>query len=149
MTPPPIRFYNLDQPYGEFSNFSRHPLELDGQRWPTSEHYFQAQKFVGTPFAEEVRQQPRPMQAAQMGRRRDLPLRPDWEAVKDDVMRRALHAKFTQHPELRALLLSTGDAELIEHTVNDRYWADGGDGSGRNRLGELLMELRAQLKDEQ
>lgn len=142
-----ILFYLTDQPYGEFSNFSRHPIELDGAIWPTSEHYFQAQKFAGTPYAEEVRAQPTPMQAAQMGRRRDLPFRGDWGTLKDDVMRVALQAKFTQHPQLRELLLATGDAELIEHTKNDAYWADGGDGTGRNRLGELLMELRQQLRE--
>ena len=60
-------------------------------------------------------------------------------------MREALRAKFEQHPKLKALLLSTGDAELIEHTHNDRYWADGGDGTGRNMLGKLLMELRTGL----
>ena len=42
--------------------------------------------------------------------------------------------------------MKTGDAELVEHTKNDRYWADGGDGTGRNRLGQLLMELREQLR---
>ncbi len=141
-----ILFYATDKPYGEFSNFSRHPIEIGGLTWPTSEHYFQAQKFAGTPSAEEVRTQPTPMLAAQMGRRRDLPFRPDWDAVKDEVMMDALRAKFTQHPELHALLLSTGDAELIEHTANDSYWADGGNGSGRNRLGELLMELRQELR---
>lgn len=141
----PIRFYDLNHPYGEFSNFSRLPIALDGLTWPTSEHYFQAQKFVGTPHAEEVRTQPTPMLAARMGRRRDLPLRPDWETVKDAVMMMALRAKFTQHPELKSLLLGTADEELVEHTANDRYWADGGDGSGRNRLGELLMELRTAL----
>lgn len=143
-----ILFYNTDKPYGEFSNFSRHAIELDGAIWPTSEHYFQAQKFAGTEFAEEVRTQPTPMLAAKMGRRRDLPFRGDWDAVKDDVMRVALRAKFTQHPELRELLLGTGDSEIVEHTKNDAYWADGGDGSGRNRLGELLMELREFLRAE-
>jgi N-glycosidase YbiA len=140
-----ILFYATDKPYGEFSNFSRHTITLDGFLWPTSEHYFQAQKFAGTPHEGELRQQPTPMLAAQMGRRRDLPFRPDWEAVKDEIMMTALRAKFIQHPELRELLLSTGDAELVEHTKNDSYWADGGNGSGRNRLGELLMELRAEL----
>lgn len=149
MTPaPPILFYATDKPYGEFSNFSRHPTLLDGVVWPTSEHYFQAQKFAGTPHVEEVRAQPTPMLAAQMGRRRDLPFRVDWNDVKDDVMRAALRAKFTQHPALRSLLLGTGDAVLVEHTRNDAYWADGGDGTGRNRLGELLMELRGELREE-
>jgi ribA/ribD-fused uncharacterized protein len=85
------------------------------------------------------------MVAARMGRSRERPLRPDWEIVKDDIMREILREKFAQHLELRALLLSTGDAQLIEHTANDRYWADGGDGRGKNRLGELLMELRREL----
>jgi ribA/ribD-fused uncharacterized protein len=63
-------------------------------------------------------------------------------------MREALWAKFTQHPELRSLLLSTGDETIVEHTENDNYWGDGGDGSGRNRLGVLLMELREKLRTE-
>ena len=60
-------------------------------------------------------------------------------------MRDALRAKFTQHPDLKATLLATGAAEIVEHTANDRYWGDGGDGTGKDRLGELLMELRAAL----
>jgi ribA/ribD-fused uncharacterized protein len=143
-----ISFYRVSDPYGEFSNFSPHSIALNGKQWPTAEHYFQAQKFVGTEHEEAVRQAKSPMIAARMGRSRERPLRPDWETVKDDVMREALNAKFTQHPELRSLLLATGDAVIIEHTKNDGYWADGGDGSGKNRLGELLMELRAKFRTE-
>jgi N-glycosidase YbiA len=141
-----ILFYRVSDSYGEFSNFSPHPVELHGKSWPTSEHYFQAQKFAGTQHEEAVRFAKAPMVAAHMGRSRQRPLRADWETVKDDIMREALRAKFTQHPALRLLLLETGDAELIEHTANDRYWADGGNGGGRNRLGQLLMELRAELR---
>jgi ribA/ribD-fused uncharacterized protein len=142
-----ILFYRVNEPYGEFSNFSSHPLNLKGQAWPTAEHYFQGQKFASTEREEAVRKAKSPMIAARMGRSRAHPLRSDWEVVKEDIMREALRAKFTQHPGLRSLLLATGDAELIEHTRNDKYWADGGDGSGRNRLGRLLMELRTQLRD--
>ena len=131
---------------GAFSNFSPHPVELKGRVWPTTEHYFQAQKFAGTEHEEAVGLAKSPMVAARMGRSRERPLRSDWETVKDDVMREALRAKFAQHGALRSMLLSTGDAELVEHTTNDRYWADGGDGSGRNRLGQLLMELRGELR---
>jgi ribA/ribD-fused uncharacterized protein len=141
-----IRFYRVNEPYGEFSNFAPYPIELKGQVWPTSEHYFQAQKFPGTEHEEIVRLAKSPMVAARMGRSRERPLRLDWETVKDDLMREALRAKFTQHPQLRSLLLSTADAELIEHSRNDCYWADGGDGSGKNMLGKLLMELRAELR---
>jgi ribA/ribD-fused uncharacterized protein len=55
--------------------------------------------------------------------------------VKDDLMRQALLAKFTQHPDLCAMLLRTGDARIVEHAPGDSYWGDGGDGSGKNMLG--------------
>jgi ribA/ribD-fused uncharacterized protein len=106
----------------------------------------QAQKFAGEPDEEEIRLANKPMLAAQMGRERNRPLRPDWEAVKERVMLEALRAKFTQHDDLKAILLGTGDAMLVEHTANDSYWGDGWDGSGRNRLGALLMQLRAELR---
>ena len=135
----------MQDAFGEFSNFSPHPFELKGRVWPTSEHYFQAQKFPGTEHEEEIRLAKSPMIAARMGRARSRPLRKDWEQAKEDIMRDALRAKFTQHPALRTLLLSTGKRPLVERTGNDRYWGDGGDGTGRNRLGALLMELRASL----
>ncbi len=143
-----IRFYRVEDSYGEFSNFAPAPITLKGTTWPTSEHYFQAQKFAGHPDEEAIRQAESPAKAAQMGRERTRPLRVDWETVKESVMREALYAKFTQHEGLREKLLATGDALLIEHTQHDAYWADGGDGSGKNRLGVLLMELREQLRQE-
>ena len=86
------------------------------------------------------------MTAAHLGRSRKRPLRRDCESAKENVMRDALRAKFTQHAPLCALLLGTGDAVLIEHTAKDSYWGNGGDDSGRNRLGQLLMELRHALR---
>jgi ribA/ribD-fused uncharacterized protein len=141
-----INFYLANGEYGCFSNFSRHRVFLKDRVWKTSEHYFQAQKFAGTEFEEKVRLAPTPKEAAELGRNRKFPLRKDWETVKDDVMRDALRAKFTQHEDLRRILLGTKDATLVEHTANDNYWADGGDGSGQNMLGRLLMELREELK---
>ncbi|KAJ2991714.1 hypothetical protein HDV02_003509 [Globomyces sp. JEL0801] len=99
-------------------------------------------------IVEDIRNMTSPGAAARKGRSRSLPLRTDWEEVKEDIMREALYAKFTQHEHLKGLLISTGDALLVEHTKNDRYWGDGGDGSGKNRLGYLLMELRELLKEE-
>ena len=141
----PIEFYRQGDAYGFLSNFAPYPIELDGKTWPTTEHYFQAQKFRGTPSEERVRAAPSPGDAARMGR--SLPgLRADWEAVKDEVMLVALRAKFGQHAKLRRLLLETGERPLVEHTGNDRYWADGGDGAGENRLGELLVQVREELR---
>lgn len=142
----PIKFYHLNKPYGCFSNFAPYPIYLKDRIWPTSEHYFQAQKFVNTPHEEEIRQAKTAREAAEMGRDRRRPLRRDWEIIKDDVMREALYAKFTQHPDLTEKILSTGDLKLIEQTKNDRYWGDGGDGTGLNRLGQLLMETRERIR---
>lgn len=141
-----IGFYSVNGPFGAFSNFSAHPFELEGRRWPTSEHYFQAQKFAGTEHEEALRQLPTPMAVAKAGRERSRPLRADWEEVKEEVMLAALRAKFHAHPELESLLLSTGHAELVEEAQGDAYWGWGPDGQGLNRLGALLMQLRSELR---
>lgn len=143
--PDVVRFYAIGDAHGYLSNFAPYPIRIGGRTWPTSEHYFQAQKFAGTAHEAEIRAVKSPRIAARMGRDRKRPLRRDWESVKDRIMRAAVLAKFTQHADLRAQLLATGTARLVEHTENDDYWGDGGDGSGRNRLGEILMSVRAEL----
>jgi ribA/ribD-fused uncharacterized protein len=142
-----INFYKTKDAYGEFSNFASFPFAIDGKTWRTTEHYFQAQKFNDAAYQETIRLEPSPMIAARLGRSRKIPIKSDWEQIKDDVMQRAVAEKIRQHETLRELLLSTGDAELVEHTTNDRYWGDGGDGSGKNKLGLILMEVREQLKE--
>lgn len=141
-----IRFYAVRGNYGCFSNFSPHPINLNGKTWPTSEHFFQAQKFAGTPDEEEIRRVKSPMTAALMGRSHQRPLRKDWESVKESVMYEVVFAKFTQHANLREILLGTGESLLVEHTGRDSYWGDGGDGSGKNRLGKILMQVREDLR---
>ena len=119
---------------------------MDGKEWHSTEHYFQAQKFVGTPYEEYIRLYAgSPREAFQLARHPECLKwqRSDWDAVKLDVMYKALLAKFTQHGQLRQLLLSTGDRKLIEHTFNDSFWGDGGGmGSGLNHLGRLLAKVR-------
>ncbi len=146
----PIYFYSTREvPYGCFSNFSAHGFELDGLYWRSSEHYFQAQKFAGHPEPiEAIRLMPSPKQAASAGRSRQRPLRPDWERVKDDIMRKAVLRKFQTHPDIRAVLLDTGPEEPIEKTPSDHYWGCITDGSGQNMLGQILMETRALLRGE-
>ncbi|QDU97792.1 NADAR family protein [Lignipirellula cremea] len=143
-----IRFYSVTDDYGEFSNFAEYPVTLKKVRWPTSEHYFQSQKFKDKKDQQEIRKANSPMLAARMGRDRKRKLRRDWESAKVNVMREAVFAKFTQHEELRELLLSTGDAKIVEHTENDDYWGDGGDGRGKNMLGRVLMDVRQALRDD-
>jgi len=146
-----IRFYKVPDPWGYFSNFSRHPIEIDGKVWPTSEHYFQAQKFVRTDpeWAEKVRLAETARDAADMGRSRKHPLDPKWEQIKFPVMMLGLFAKFTQHEDCKAMLVVTGDAALIEDTRqgrdDDHVWGDGSTGTGQNLLGQALVHVRAAL----
>lgn len=144
-----IYFYLTKDPYGYFSNFSDHAVFLKGKIWPTAEHYFQAMKVEGHPDEEEIRLAKNPNDAARMGRDRSRPRKANWDDIRDDVMREVLYAKFTQHPDLKQRLLNTGNATIVEHTINDSYWGDGGDGTGKNMLGILLMETREKLKGEQ
>jgi ribA/ribD-fused uncharacterized protein len=143
-----IHFYRVSEEFGCFSNFAPYPVRIDGKVWPTSEHYFQAQKSDELERQEAIRQCESPMVAARMGRDRKKPIRRDWESVKVDVMRKVVRARFVQHDDIRQVLLSTGAAQIVEHTENDSFWGDGGDGSGQNMLGRILMETREELKRE-
>ena len=81
-----------------------------------------------------------------MGRDRSHAIREDWDDIRDDVMRWVVLVKFSAHTDCMATLMGTGGAELVEHTTRDSYWGDGGDGSGKNMLGKILMEVRDVLR---
>ena len=144
----PILFYNRGEPYYQFTNFFEASVEIDGKFWLTTEHYFQAQKFVATPYVEYIRRLSRAREAFEFARIPGVSRwrRNDWENVKIDIMKKALLAKFSQHPYLCRLLLDTRKRKLIEHSPHDSFWGDGGDGSGRNELGKLLMDIRTVLQ---
>ena len=116
--------------------------------YATSEHYFQAQKFL--PHAPDVAQRVIDANGArgafETAHRYSARERHDWMIIRDDVMRQALRLKFGDS-EMRRMLLSTEERQLVERSPHDRYWGDGGDSTGENRLGKLLMELRAVLQD--
>jgi N-glycosidase YbiA len=57
-----------------------------------------------------------------------------------------VRAKFAQHRAIRGVLLGNGTATIIEHTTNDRFRGDGGDGTGENWLGRILMEVREEIR---
>ena len=121
-------------------------MEFEGRVYPTAEHAYQAGKARKEEVREWILSAPTPSLVAMAAHGLyTWDIVPEWSRSKFDRMRKVLKAKFTQHEQLRALLLDTADAQLVEHTVNDHYWGDGGDGSGVNRLGLLLMQVRAEL----
>lgn len=141
-----ISFYSTLSISGCFSNCSPHGFELDGYWWATSEHYFQAQKFAGMPDADEIRLAATPGEAANLGGDDNRPLRSDWEQVKYEIMQKSVFHKFTANSQIMAILLSTGDEEIIYKSPVDLYWGRRKDGSGENKLGKILMEVRNMLR---
>jgi ribA/ribD-fused uncharacterized protein len=143
-----IQFYNVNETYGAFSNFAYFPIRLKNKVWKTTEHYFQAQKFKNQAYQEKIRKVSSPMKAAELGRSRKEPILKNWDTIRLAVMYEAVKTKFTQHLELKQLLLDTQNAKIMEHTASDSYWGDGGDGKGENWLGKILMKVRAELRQE-
>ena len=141
----PILFYTPNDEFGAFSNFSKHGIEMDGLWYPTVEHYFQSQKFEDAAYREKIRLAPNAKSAASLGRSRAVPIRADWEEVKDAIMKEAVTAKFHTHAAIRDLLLSTGTERIVENAPGDYYWGCGKDGSGKNKLGRILEEVRSNL----
>jgi ribA/ribD-fused uncharacterized protein len=141
-----IWFNSKSPEYRWLSNFSEHPFVLDGLRWPSVEHYYQAQKYAGTEAAERIRRAESPLKARKAGQDRSLSPRADWDGSKEQVMRGAVRAKFEQHRRLRELLLATEDEELIHQSGSDLFWGRNAEGLGENRLGSILMEVRQELR---
>ncbi|MDW5284385.1 NADAR family protein [Alteromonas macleodii] len=141
-----IFFYTKTDEYGDFSNFSKHGIEVDGLWWPTVEHFFQAQKFENVEYQEKIRTAFTPKQAAELGRSRKVPIRKDWEEVKDLIMYQAVLKKFKTHNRLAEILLSTGNQDIVENAPGDYYWGIGQNGTGLNKLGKILCSVRDQLR---
>ena len=141
-----VYFYtSREKPYGCFSNFSLHGFELDGYWWITSEHYFQAQKFLDTDidWFHKIREVKTPKDAAKMGRSRQHTLCFDWEEVKDEIMYQAVLCKFTTHQNIRDILISTKNQLIVENSPIDYYWGCGQDGSGKNKLVPLWVSQKS------
>ncbi|EPS93921.1 hypothetical protein FOMPIDRAFT_1055529 [Fomitopsis schrenkii] len=146
--PRPLYFYHEHDPYYEFNNFSPHPIEWEGHTYPTAEHLFQAHKFITDrpDLVTRIRHLHSPREALEVARRMRRLQRSDWFDVNVSIMDNILHAKFTQHPELKASLLGTGNREIIEDSPVDSFWGCGRDRQGRNELGKALMRLRDGLR---
>lgn len=172
-----VQFYGADKKWGELSNFwvLGPPIVYLGKSYPTSEHLYQALKFLyddapedNESLAEHIRKASTPYKAKILGgMRTDIKypwqkqladivkhhprakLRPDWEEVKNDAMLMCLALKFTCDAHCRMVLLDTGTRPLSEHST-DRYWGDGGGSGprGQNWLGGLLVRVREALQNE-
>lgn len=157
-----ITFYRTKEDFGFCSNFSRHSFTYLGRVWPTSEHAYQAMKFKDLEIQERIRSAETPKEAANLGRDRSLPMKTGWEddlpgdatigravvKTKDVFMYAIVLEKFRQNAGIAEKLLNTSDAVLVEDTSSskDGYWGETAPGVGENRLGEILMLVRSDLR---
>jgi len=152
-----ILYFSRDrQEFRFLSHFYPAAVELDGVVWPSAEHAYQSHKSPNRDYVQAIREAVSPGMAKRLASNRpkhswftkhDAALRPDWNEVKLDIMRRVDLAKFSQNEDLRELLLATGDAELLEDSHDEPFWGIGKDGNGPNWAGTVLMEVRAKLRE--
>lgn len=138
-----IRFNARSTTHCQLSNQHLAPFTMDTVEWPTVQHYCSAMKFTDVDYKEAIRTVVSPLDAQRMAKSKKYSPNND-TAEQLTIMNKALLAKFTQHPALRALLVDSHPATLV-HAVGDPYWGCGCDLEGQNTLGLLLMSLRSQF----
>lgn len=143
----PERVFFYEQDFYVLSNFSSFSVEWCGHRFPTSEHVYHWLKFIDSDvLGQEICDAPSAHEAFKIAERNKDRRRADWDGVKVGLMRNILRAKARQHEYVRRKLLATGDRELVENSWRDNYWGWGPNRDGKNMLGKLWMEIRAELR---
>lgn len=141
-----IKFYKPKDPYGFLSNFWPARMFIYHSWWNWVEAPFQAAKTLVAEEQKRVWEAKTARESRNIGQ--IVSLRPDWEEIKRDVMKKCCMAKFLQHADLRKMLMETGDQILVEDSPIDAWWGCGKDGNGKNVLGHILMEIRSELQGE-
>ncbi|KAJ6537639.1 DUF1768-domain-containing protein, partial [Mycena capillaripes] len=144
-----LLFPRRKSPYFGLSTWSPHPVTYNGKVYPTSEHLFQAFKFMDhrPDISESIRTASKsPEMAWKQGKAYKAQRHPDWDRTEVLKMEITLWHKFSQNGELKKLLLGTGDAELVHFTTGD-LWGVGKDNKGRNEYGKALERVRSGLRE--
>lgn len=140
----PVLFYGGEFGYC-FSNFSAFAVTWHGRTWPTSEHAFQAAGFDDNEIIEMIAKATSAHDALKLAIKYQDQLRPSWEEEKRSIMKDVCRAKLVQHVYIKKTLTQTKSARLVEDSPKDSCWGRGADWKGTNWLGEIWMELRAEL----
>jgi ribA/ribD-fused uncharacterized protein len=161
----PVLFFGSDESKGEFrtfSNMSNHPIDIEGVKYPTVEHYFQAMKakeFNDEEMYNKIVKTKTAKAVKAVGKKVKNFVQEVWDSKREAVMEKAIRAKFVQHPELRKQLLETGDKIIGFADPRNTFWGIGtgmesekskkpSKWRGQNKIGKILMALRTTLKDE-
>ncbi|KAG2013146.1 GTP cyclohydrolase II [Coprinopsis cinerea AmutBmut pab1-1] len=146
----PLRFTQLDSEYAGFMNHSPHRVVYGHQTYPTATHVHEAMKYIDQhpQLAERIRNCENVLDVYPISAEISGFQRPDWGNVFLDKMEEVLRLKFSQHPNLRELLMGTWPRELIYADPLDDFWGEGPEARGRNELGKVLMRVRDRMKAE-
>ncbi|MCF1439395.1 MAG: NADAR family protein [Candidatus Thiodiazotropha taylori] len=137
---------DVNHPLASCSKFG---FELDGNHWPSVEHYYQGMKFDDEALQESIRSVDHPHKAEKLAANNKRQVRKEWKQLREVVMTRAIYIKCRTHLEVATALLETGERKIIETSQYDYYWGCGRDGRGHNTYGKVLMAVRNKLRGEQ
>jgi ribA/ribD-fused uncharacterized protein len=128
-----------------FSNFSSFSVEWRNRLWQTSEHAYQAAKFMdkNPEIVEEIYNSKSAHDSKKIAceKYKDNVCF-DWDSKKIQIMEEICLAKLQQHKFIQKRLIQTKNKEIIEDSPKDNFWGWGSDKKGRNELGKIWMRLR-------
>lgn len=131
------------------ASWSKYSFDLDGDNWPSVEHYYQGMKFEPGELRDAIRNADHPKKAQDLADANKKGIRGDWKDVRKVMMTRAIYIKCRTHKSVTDLLLATDDHKIIENSQYDYFWGCGRDGRGNNAFGKALMAVREKLRAEQ
>ncbi|MES9968998.1 MAG: NADAR family protein [Candidatus Thiodiazotropha sp.] len=135
-------------PLNPLSSYSKHGFDLDGDTWPSVEHYYQAMKFEPGELREAIRDADHPAKAKKLADKNKKLIRNDWQKVKEVIMTRGIYIKCRTHAEVADALIASNGQKIIENSQFDYFWGCGRDGRGHNTYGKVLMAVRDKLRQE-
>lgn len=126
-----------------------HPIQLDGEHWPSAEHYVYANLAKNPEYGERIKNAESALDAYNLGNSWFRRKRSDWKTLRRVLMTRALYTKAMMYPEVKQALMETGDEKLIETSLYDHYWGIGRDQRGTNMLGKVWEDIRKKIREDE
>ena len=129
------------------ASYALYRFELDGETWPSVEHYYQGMKFEERELRDQIINAADALEANKIADKNKRKIRKDWKKIRKLMMTRALYTMFKTHSYAANKLLSTETNKLVENSQYDYYWGCGRDLRGDNRYGQILMDIRHKLRE--
>ena len=143
-----IEFYKEFGELGYLANYSNHGFTKNGIFYKTVEHYYQSEKFNDPEIKKRIIDADTPKEASNIGRDRSLKRIDDFKSIKNQVMYDGILEKFRQNRDIAYKLIETRNKGIAEATIDEYYWGIGKDKSGKNVIGDILVNVRKRIKKE-